>query len=77
MRILFAISSILLRVSTYIGVGAPVRPRAAEGDELVTSSVEDEAADCDTRTSFMAAAKYVMCPTFALISLFAEAPDME
>ena len=32
--------------STYIGVGAPVRPRAAEGDELVTSSVEDEAADC-------------------------------
>ena len=46
MRILFPISSILLRVSTYIGVGAPVRPRAAEGDELVTSSVEDEAADC-------------------------------
>ena len=45
-EIFFAISSILLRVSTYIGVGAPVRPRAAEGDELVTSSVEDEAADC-------------------------------
>ena len=38
--------SILLRVSTYIRVGAPVGPRAAEGDELVTSSVEDEAADC-------------------------------
>ena len=63
--------------STYIRVGAPVRPRAAEGDELVTSSVEDEAADCDTRTRFMTAAKYVKCPTFALISLFAEAPDME
>ena len=38
--------SILLRVSTYIRVRAPVRPRAAEGDELVASSVEDEAANC-------------------------------
>ena len=56
-------------------------PRSAPGQLKVTNwwhlLWRTKLQTADTRTSFMNAAKYVMCPTFALISLFAEAPDME
>ena len=56
-------------------------PRSAPGQLKVTNwwhlLWRTKLQTADTRKSFMTAAKYVMCPTFALISLFAEAPDME